>query len=162
MSHDNSQGGFIIIISFFVAYILTVIPMSETLTKFRPEWVTLVLIYWCIYVPHRVGIIIAWIAGLFMDVIYGVLLGQYALSMSIVAFSSYKIQTRFRLYPNLQQALVIILLIAILQMIILWVKGINGQAPQTIAYWLPSITSAIVWPFVSFILGKLHHMYGVS
>ena len=162
MDHEVHHGGVFILLTFIAAFILSVIPLGETLSQFRPEWVVMVLIYWCIYLPGRIGVFYGWLTGLFLDVIYGALIGQYALALSIVAFSCYKIQTRFRLFPNSQQSLIIILLVAVAQMVILWVKGINGQAPQTIIYWMPSLTSALFWPLISFFLDHIRNLYGVS
>jgi len=161
MANEVRHGGIVILLSFAVAYIFALLPLGDDWARIKPEWVVLVLIYWCIYTPSRVGIFWAWAAGLFLDIIYGVLMGQYALAMVIVAFSSYKIQTRFRLYPLLQQALIIILLVAVLQMIVLWIKGINGFAPQGIWYWIPSLSSALAWPFVALILDRFRHVYGI-
>ena len=39
-----------------VAGVLTVLPLPGWLQWGRPEWVALILIYWCIALPHRVGI----------------------------------------------------------------------------------------------------------
>jgi len=112
--------------------------------------------------PHRIGVVSGWSVGLFMDVLYGTLLGQYALALSMLAFLTYKLQTRLRLYPLLQQSLIIMLLIALQQMIILWIKGISGDVPKNISYWVPSITSTILWPFIVVILHKVRQLFVIN
>jgi len=98
-----------------------------------------------------------------LDILYGTLLGQYALTMSIIVFLSYKLQTRIRLYPLLQQSMIIMLLIALQQMIVLWIKGISGDVPTSISYyWLPSISSTIVWPFLAVILHKIRQLFIIN
>ena len=156
-----NRGGIVILITFAIAAILSIIPMTETLIAFRPEWVSLVLIYWCMMVPHRIGVFSGWCIGLLMDILYGTLLGQNALTLSILAFLSYKLQNRLRLYPLLQQSLIILLLIALQQMIILWIKGISGDIPKSVNYWLPSLSSTLIWPVIALVLNKVRRVFGI-
>lgn len=159
MQEPVNRGGLIIFLTFLAACILAIIPIPERFAFMRPEWVSLVLIFWCMSLPHRIGVLSGWSIGLFMDVLYGTLLGQYALTLSVLAFLSYKLQTRLRLYPILQQSLIIMLLIALQQMMVLWIKGIAGDVPKSISYWIPSITSTLIWPFVVVVLHKIRQLF---
>lgn len=161
MEQPVNRGGIAILMTFAVAYILALMPLYENLRMFRPEWVSLVLIYWCMTIPHRVGVFSGWLAGIILDVIYGALIGQYALALAIIAFLSYKLQNRLHLYPILQQSLIIMLLIALSQIIILWVKGVTGHAPGTVSYWLPSISSTLMWPVVYALLSHVRRTFGI-
>ncbi|MFK5986226.1 MAG: rod shape-determining protein MreD [Pseudomonadota bacterium] len=161
MEQTVHRGGLIILFSFAIAGILAIIPMPDQLAIMRPQWVSLVLIFWCMMLPHRIGVFIGWTVGLFLDILYGTLLGQYALTLSVVAFLSYKFQTRLRLYPVLQQAMIILLLIALQQMMVLWIKGISGDVPKNVTYWLPSLTSTLVWPVVVVVLHKVRQWFGI-
>lgn len=162
MSKPAYHGGIVIFSSFALAFILIMVPLPEEWRIYRPEWVTLVLIYWCLALPHRIGVFTGWAVGMLLDVAYGSLLGQYALSFSIVAYFSYLLHVRIRLYPILQQSLIILLLVALSQMIVLWIKGITGQTPESWNYWLPSITSMLVWPWLFFLLRAIRRIYGVN
>lgn len=155
------SGHSVIIISFLIAFILSLLPLGENYLYFNPEWVSLVLIFWCIHLPNQIGVITAWFIGLFMDVLMGVLLGQYALVFSFIAFMSFKLRNRLNIYPHLQQTLIVMLIIAVSLMIILWIMGIQHETPDTFLFWLPALTSAIVWPFLSIFLNKVRIMYGV-
>ena len=162
MSKPAYHGGIVILASFGVAFVLTMVPIPDEWKFYRPEWVALVLIYWCLALPHRIGVFTGWTVGLLLDVAYGNLLGQYALSFAIMAYMSYLLHVRIRLYPILQQSLIILLLVALSQMIVLWIKGITGQTPQSWAYWTPSITSMLVWPWLFFLLRAIRRLYGVN
>jgi rod shape-determining protein MreD len=163
MQEPVTHGGIIIFLTFIFACILAIIPMPAMLALWRPEWVSLVLIFWSMSLPHRIGVFSGWSVGLFLDVLYGTLLGQYALSMSILAFLSYKLQTRLRLSPILQQSMIIMLLIALQQMMVLWIKGISGDVPKNISYyWLPTISSTIIWPFVAVALQKTKQLFVIN
>ncbi len=54
MAERQGSGYFVILLTFLVAAVLSVLPLPEWLQWARPEWLTLTLIYWCIALPHRV------------------------------------------------------------------------------------------------------------
>ena len=162
MADVRKHGGKAILFSFVAAMVLTVLPLPEWLRAFRPEFVTLVVVYWCLALPTRVNIGIAWIAGLFVDVLTGTLLGQHALSMAVVAFVTVKLHKQIRVYPLWQQALSVFTMVALGQLLVVWIKGIVGESPQSWLYWAPSITSAIVWPWVFVVMRSLRRRHKVT
>jgi len=162
MANMKKHGGKAILASFIVAMFLMVLPLPEWLRPFRPEWVTLVLIYWCLALPNRVNIGFAWIAGLFVDVLTGTLMGQHALAMAVVAFVTVKLHKQIRVYPLWQQALSVFTMVALGQLLVVWIKGIIGESPQSWLYWAPSITSAIIWPWIFVLMRNLRRRYKVS
>jgi len=161
MALAKSQGGFVIIITFVVALTLMMMPMPEWAEAARPQWLIMAVIYWCIALPDRVGVIIAWMMGLVLDVATGSLLGQNALGFAIVAFLAIKLHLRIRLFPVWQQALSVLILITLYQIIILWVKGFTGQSAQSWSYWSASVTSMVLWPFVFTLLRGVRRFYRV-
>ncbi len=162
MADVRRHGGKVILVSFAVAMFLMVLPLPEWLRAFRPEWVTLVVIYWCLALPNRVNIGFAWLAGFFVDVLTGTLMGQHALAMAVVAFVTVKLHKQIRVYPLWQQALSVFTMVALGQLLVVWIKGIIGESPQSWLYWSPSVTSAIVWPWVFMMLRSIRRRYKVS
>lgn len=156
------HGGIIILISFAVAFILTMVPIPDTLKIYRPEWVTLILIYWCLALPHRTGVFTGWAVGFLLDIHFGSLLGQHAIALAIVAYLSYKLHIRIRLYPLVQQSFIILLLVALSQMLVLWIRGFSGDAPGDWSYWLPSVTSMLLWPWLFYLMRAIRRLYGVN
>ena len=55
------QSRLVIATTFVIALLLTALPMPESAAIWRPAWVALVLIYWCMAVPERVGVAVGWI-----------------------------------------------------------------------------------------------------
>jgi len=51
-----------------------------------PDMLALVLAFWCIHEPRKMGIGTAWILGLILDAGNGTLLGQHAFAYSVLAF----------------------------------------------------------------------------
>lgn len=75
MPLNNTIGFFRILLTLILAMCLRIVPLSDDLALLNPDWVLLVLIYWSLYLPDRVGIFHAWIFGLFTDVLLGRMLG---------------------------------------------------------------------------------------
>ena len=80
MTTTRPTGRWVIAISFLLAFLLAGIPLPSELQRFRPDWVAMVLIYWCMALPHRIGIGVGWTVGLLLDIGRGALLGQHALA----------------------------------------------------------------------------------
>lgn len=138
---------------------LAIIPLPNWAIELRPEWVTLVLIYWAIVEPSKIGITVAWFAGLFLDVSYGTLMGQHAIGMVLVVYVIHLQHQRLRVASLLQQAIVIFLLLFVKQLLILWVDGMLGRAPDSWLYFMPTITSTLLWPWIYLILKDLHRKF---
>jgi len=156
------HGGLAIVITFVLALMLTLLPLPDSAAYLRPEWVTLVLIYWCMAVPERVGVGTAWLLGLLLDGVRGALLGQHALALAVVAYATLHLHRRIRVYPLWQQALTVLVLVALGQLLVLWVKGIIGQPPNDWRYWLPSLTSMLLWPWTFLVLRDVRRKFQVE
>jgi rod shape-determining protein MreD len=144
-----------VIVSFLLALLLTSLPIPETAVMFRPEWLVLVLIYWCMATPERIGIFTGWLMGLILDVMYGSMLGQNAMSLSVIAYLVGILHLRVRMFPLWQQSVLVFVLVLVHLGINAWIRGITGQFTIVWTYWTPALTSALVWPFLFILLRDL-------
>jgi rod shape-determining protein MreD len=142
------NNGWAIVATFVVSLMLAIIPMPSWAIPWRPEWATLVLIYWCMALPQRVGVVSGWGVGLIQDVLTGTLFGQQALSLAIAAYIILQIHRRLRIYPIYQQMIIIFFIILISELPNLWVRGLQGHPPQDFEFMYSSITSFLIWPWV--------------
>jgi rod shape-determining protein MreD len=156
------RGGGIILLSFVAAFALTIIPLPGNMELYRPEFVTLTLIYWCMALPNRIGLGKAWIAGLFLDVFRDTLLGQHALALTLVAFFILQLHQRIRVFPLWQQAISIGVLILIQVALVLWIKGIMSEHTDVWSALLPVLTTSLFWPPVFLFMRYLRRYYQVS
>ena len=146
-----------------VALMLVMMPLPEMVEPLRPDWVTLVVLYWVIALPQRFGLVFAWIAGMLLDVSVGTLLGQHALGLVLVAAVALRLHQRLRLFPLAQQALVIVALLFFKQLIVLWISGIAGRAPEDVTIYLVApVLALLFWPLVFLILRDLRRRYSVA
>lgn len=142
------SNSLIIGLTFVVALVLSVVPMPEPFDAGRPMWLALVTAYWVMALPHRVGLLTAWVAGLAMDVLFGGLFGQNALVLVMVAWLVLLLYQRIRRFPLWQQSLVMLPVLGIAQMVSLWLSSLAGNRPPTLLYLLPALISTLLWPWV--------------
>lgn len=162
MSLAQHRGGWLIMLTFVLALALSFIPLPTILELLRPEWMALVLIYWCMAVPSRVGVTVGWLVGLLQDVSRDVLLGQYALAFALVAFLTLHLHQRLRVFPIWQQALSVGVLIMLECLVVLWIKGLTGQSPGFWKMMLPAFTSLLFWPLIYLLLRHVRRTYHIS
>lgn len=162
MSLVRHHGGWVIATTFILALMLTALPLPEWGETWRPAWAAMVLIYWCMAVPQRVGVAVAWVLGLCLDVLLGSLLGQHALGLGVIAFITQKLHKRVRVLPLWQQGISIFLLVLLYQLLVLWVTGMQGQVVRGSAAWTAAFTSMLLWPWIFVLLRDLRRKYDVT
>ena len=161
MVEQRPRGMWVVFVTFLIALMLAIVPMPDMLQWGRPEWVALVLIFWGLTCPHRVGVFAAWLAGLTMDVLEGSLLGQNALALTIVSYLTLLLHLRLRMYPAWQQAITVFILVGINQVIVRLIDSQIGKVQSDFMFLLPSLISAIIWPWVYVSLHAVRRVFHV-
>lgn len=143
-------------ISFMLASILSIYPLMSNIAIFRPMWLVMVLVFWLIFQPSLIGVILAFFIGLGIDLLTDSRLGQQALCAVIVAFFAKFVSGYVKqLSSGLVWALASFCLIIYQTSLIIlhfFTQGIF--APQL---FLALITSILVWPLLVAILIKYTH-----
>lgn len=147
-----TRSRLLLALTFLVAMIVSLVRWPDWAQSFRPDWVGMVLIYWCLALPSRVGVGTGWVVGLLEDILYGSLLGQYALAKTVIAFAAVKMHLKIRMFPRWQQAVVVFILLLTGQFIVAWIKAFADQSSTTIPYFTPSIVGMVLWPWLFVIL----------
>ena len=155
------RSSFIVGLTFLAALILSVVPMPAPFDAARPMWLAMVVAYWVMALPHRVGLLTAWVAGLATDVLFGELFGQNALVLVMVAWLVLLLYQRIRRFPLWQQSLVMLPVLGIAQVVSLWLSSLAGNRPPMLLYLLPALVSTILWPWLFSILRVVRRRFHV-
>lgn len=159
---EKSNGVWVIVLSFFLAYLLAIVPFPDWAMNYRPEWVAMVLIYWVVALPYRVGIGSAWFAGLVLDILKGSVLGLNAVGLVIVAYVTLSLHLRFRMFSSLQQAGLVLVLIGINLFLCHWLGVMTGYTSASdMMFIMGALTSAVVWPSLFLILRQTRRSFEV-
>jgi len=117
-----------------------------------PDMAALVLAFWCVNQPRRMGIGVAWVVGLLMDAGNGALLGQHAFAYAFLAFGAITLRRRILWFSVWGQAAHIFLLLLATQALMLGVRMIAGGSFPGPMYFAGSAVAAALWPVVTFLL----------
>ncbi|HWP94977.1 MAG TPA: rod shape-determining protein MreD [Gammaproteobacteria bacterium] len=149
-------------LTFVVALVLTIWPLPAWAEAWRPHWAALTLIYWCLALPNRINIGVAWLVGVVLDVLHGALLGQHALALVLVAFLANRFHLQIRVFPVLQQTVAVTLLLAVYAFVLFWISGATGVEIGFHRYIPALLTSALLWPWTFAVLRHLRRTWQVG
>ena len=159
--NPSSGGGLIIFATFLVGLMLSQIPLPHMVEWARPEWVAMILIYWVMALPHRVGMGVAFLLGLFLDVIKGSVLGLNAMSLTVIAFVTLILHQRLRMFPLIQQSMMVMVLVGINQLLFHWMQSFTGYTGDSLIFLLPCLASAVLWPWLFITLRGLRRIFRI-
>lgn len=162
MSNRKIQGFWVIQITFLVALYLQALPMPKFLLLLRPEWLSLVLIYWSLNLPQRVGVAHGFLWGLLLDLVEGTLMGHNAVVMSLLAFLANSFYQRIRMYSLIKQSALVFLLIGISQLVFQWLQSVFGSLSSVGFLLLPALISAVLWSWTYILLQGLKRHFAVN
>ncbi|MEE9310312.1 MAG: rod shape-determining protein MreD [Cocleimonas sp.] len=145
-----------IVLSIVIAFALSLLPLREEWGLLRPEWIALTLVHWALYAPKKASLLVAWIAGLFVDALHGSILGQHAFGFSMLMLMTLRLRSRILVDSLLHQFFVLFLVLGTYLLVNLWVLGFTGNSPAGWGYWFTVVTSLIVWPFYNYFLKIFH------
>ena len=135
----------VIAFSLIAALLLNLLPWSGAWLWIKPDFVALVVLYWCVEQPRRVGFVTAWLLGLFMDVADGTLLGQHALAYSILAYAGIVLHRRVRMFSGTPQVLHVVLLLLVNDLIVLGIRLLAGAEFPGLRYFIGSFVAGALW-----------------
>lgn len=136
--------------SLIVAFLLNLLPWGSLIGV--PDFVALVLIFWSIHQPRKVGIGVAFLMGLLMDVHDAALLGENALAYTLLSYFAIMIHRRVLWFRPATQALHVLPLLLVMQVVQLLIQSmVSGKFPGWF-YFTESLVTALLWPVVTWIL----------
>ena len=91
-----------------------------------PDLLALVLVFWNVHQPRRVGVGVAFLFGLMMDVHDGSLFGQHALAYTLLSFGAITVHRRLLWFSVIEQALHVLPLFVVATLVSLAVRMVVG------------------------------------
>jgi rod shape-determining protein MreD len=145
-----------VVVTAFVALILTVLPLPEWLAIVRPAFLVLTVLYWSIAAPRAGGLTLGFASGLTLDVFRGAVLGQHALALTTITYVAVREHQRIRSKPAFQQSLIVLPLLGVYEFIVFAIDGWSGHPVGNPLRWIHVATGALVWPFAAALLERSH------
>jgi rod shape-determining protein MreD len=139
-----------VVLSFAAALVLDFMPWKDL--RLVPEFVALVLTFWCVRQPRLVGLGVAWTVGLISDAGNGVLLGQHALAYSVLAFLALWLSRRILWFGSGLQAFHVAAMLLAAEGVTILVRLAAGDQLPGWAIVVGPLAGAALWPVVSWLL----------
>lgn len=117
-----------------------------------PDLLALVLTFWCVHQPRKMGIGVPWVLGLVMDASNGVLFGQHALAYAALAFAAQSLHRRILRFTLWRQALHALVLLLASQVLMVLARMATGGTYPGLSFFMGSLLAAGLWPLVTYIL----------
>lgn len=139
-----------IYLSMLIALGLTYMPTGRL--PGVPDWVALVLAFWCVREPNRVGLGAGFVLGLLVDIGHGAALGQHALAYVVLCFVASSVSRRLLWFDLWRQAPHMLPLLLFAQSIMVVVRLLSGAEFPGWWYFVSSFTTALLWAPVGILL----------
>ena len=136
--------------SLLAALMLDLLPLGRV--PWMPDFLALVLVFWSIHQPRRVGVGAAFVFGLVLDVHEASLLGQHALAYTVLIYSAIMIHRRILWFSVPGQSVQLLPLFAAAHAITIALRLIGGAVFPGWQVLLAPVLEAALWPFVSILL----------
>jgi len=139
---------FALILSVMAALLMSILPLPEFLQAWRPEWLTLVLLFWVMHAPDWVGLWFGMILGLLLDVLLASPLGMHASALVVVIYVARMTQRWSGVFSVRQTTALVLLLILLGRLMTYAILSFRGEQPANLSFFLPALASALIWPTV--------------
>jgi rod shape-determining protein MreD len=136
--------------SLAIAFILNLMPWGRLMAV--PDFVALVLVFWNIHQPRRVGMGVAFLMGILMDVHAAARLGESALAYTMLSYGAIMLHRRVVSFPLMIQALQVLPLFLVAQVTVLVVRLVIGAPFPGWPFFLEIVTTALLWPLATWLL----------
>ncbi|TBR40618.1 MULTISPECIES: rod shape-determining protein MreD [Dyella] len=137
------------------ALLSMLVPLPGVLQPFKPYWPALFLLYWSLESNDRVSLGLAFIIGLFADLLDGVVLGEQALRLCAIVFIALRFRSRLRFFPMWQLTLAVLALLLNDRVLLLIVRTFAGEPLPPASWWISPFVGAALWPFLFLLMDDL-------
>lgn len=141
-----------VLLTLLFGLLANIVPLSGIALVLRPDFLALVLLFWCIREPRLIGVGIAWFLGLMMDVADGTVFGQHALAYAVLAYSAEYFRRRVLRFPLWQQAAQVAVLLLFCSALVALVRIVGGAPLPRWNYAVGALTGALLWPVLTVLL----------
>ena len=162
MDRSSNRSSIILYATFIAAFVLQVFPLPLWAQQARPDIPLLVLIYWSMALPDRIGIFAAVVLGILVDALTSSLLGQHALAYSLSIYVVLIMHKRLRLLPMWQQALTVLSILYIERLVAALILGVTDGLLPDMLFWLSPLIGMFVWPWIFIFLRELRQYFHIQ
>ena len=163
---NPGNGGWVVLLTIMVAMVFAVFHLPEHWPDWmgwlRPNWLLLVLFFWVMELPHRLGLFAAWFLGIAVDALVGEPLGLNAFIFAGFTYVTWSFYERLRMYSVVQQCGVVFMLVMVAEGLRSLVLGMGSNQGFDWNIAMIALVSALIWPFIYLFLLRVRTVVKVE
>lgn len=144
----RAPTGWLIYGSFLLGLLFAVLPLPAIAQPLRPYLLAMLVAYWAMEAPTRVGFGTAFLLGVIADLLTASVLGEQAFRLVVIAWLVQRFRTRLRFFPLWQQAAAVGLLLFNDRLIAWFIHAFVGAPPTDWTAWLSPVLAILLWPWL--------------
>ncbi len=153
----------IILITFGFSVVLDTIAMPNFFEAIRPNWTTMIMIYWSIKLRNHFSIGSAWLAGMLLDISKSFVWGLHGFTFALLCYLIKLFYPRISTWTLPEQTILIPLAFIAQSLIAIWMNGILGNSTPNFVHWvMPIVVSSLFWPIINIILNEICDIFGIN
>ena len=147
---NPTRGGWVILASLLMGMLASVVHLPETwpnwLGWLRPSWMMLIVFFWVMELPHRIGLISAWIIGVLLDALLGEPLGLNGFILASVTYITWRFFERLRMFSVVQHCVILFFMVLAAEILRGLAISLGSERSLEWGVLLIALSSVLVWP----------------
>ena len=135
-------------VGFIVALILSILPIPELFSFFRPPWVLLLVLYIEYYLPGNFKLITLLLVGLILDVLLSTVIGEHSFALLFVTWIASSRSRRFQFFSIMQQICLIGFFCFLYQSVIAFIDALLGFHYSLFMPVASALLGMFIWPWI--------------
>lgn len=133
---------------FIGALILSILPMPELISAFRPPWILLLVLYIEYFLPGNFKLTTLLIVGLLLDVLLSTVIGEHSFALLLVTWIASSKSRRFQFFSMMQQICLIGFFCLCYQAVISFIDALLGFNYSLFMPFISALLSMFIWPWI--------------
>lgn len=137
-----------LLIAFLAVLVLSILPMPELVSAFRPPWVLLLVLYIEYFIPGKFHITTLLLVGLVLDVLLSTVIGEHSFALLLITWVASTWSRRFQFFSMMQQITMIGLFCLLYQLTITSIDALLSFNYNLLTPIASAILSMFIWPWI--------------
>lgn len=133
---------------FIGALILSILPMPELISAFRPPWILLLVLYIEYFLPGNFKLTSLLIVGLLLDVLLSTVIGEHSFALLLITWVASSKSRRFQFFSMVQQICLIGFFCFLYQVVIAFIDALLGYNYSLFMPFASALLGMFIWPWI--------------
>lgn len=135
-------------LGFTAALILSILPLPELISVFRPPWVLLLVLYIEYFLPGNFKLVALVVMGLLLDVLLATVIGEHSFALLLVTWIASSLSRRFQFFSMVQQICLVGFFCLLYQFVIFFIDALLSFNCSLLTPFASAFLAMFFWPWI--------------